>query len=479
MDMLAQTSPSPAVEPDLSLLLHGVGSQGADVQVLWRSDLPETLTQENAIVALETLSMMPPASEEALQLTLPALRAILADVDPTGLSDVEGMLALQYGRSRERLPNVVCWRGKRDSFVGQVRDVAPGDTVVLPSGYGGIEKIAGKPPLPVDAGDIVARLYRGKRIVRLHPALVKDWFLESADEETITHALSLIQDLLKAIPDADNTDDATRDVVLAISQLPDIDPGVNEVLSVLAQNGMAYPYGGHETPSGLLLSEPINLLEDHSDEEDSSSLTREVGLESHCQNVGKMAASFAETLGIPSDLVKDVADAAAFHDTGKADPRFQSWLRGGNRIAVRTGAELLAKSSMRSHDRVFLERARCQSGYPRGARHECYSAAIANSNLDCVQDAADTELLGYLIGTHHGRGRPFFPVAQDPGTSIRCALNGFDIEWQGYHGLERLDSGWPNLFWMLTRRYGYWGLALLETIVRQADHQQSRIEAEG
>ncbi len=51
-----------------------------------------------------------------------------------------------------------------------------------------------------------------------------------------------------------------------------------------------------------------------------------------------------------------------------------------------------------------------------------------------------------------------------------------DWECSSKHGLESAGSGICERFWKLNKRYGWYGLAYLETVMRLADHRQSERE---
>ena len=124
----------------------------------------------------------------------------------------------------------------------------------------------------------------------------------------------------------------------------------------------------------------------------------------------------------------------------------------GDPIAAAAGPAL-AKSGMRRL--ADLRAAHAQSGLPKGFRHELVSLAFL----------AETDpLVRYLVATHHGYGRPWFPSCADPNTP----------------GIEHilLGGGWADLFAMLREEYGPWRLAEMELLVRAADARQSMAEQE-
>jgi len=164
-----------------------------------------------------------------------------------------------------------------------------------------------------------------------------------------------------------------------------------------------------------------------------------VALAEHLAGVGQWARRLAGVLGVDEGLL---AEAGRLHDEGKRVEAFQTMLH-GSPIHPR----LLAKSGLTGGAARAAWR---RSGLPRGFRHEAASVELAG----CGEG-----LLRHLVGTHHGHGRPWFPVCADP------QLPG--------SRLARLESGWLRQFAALRSEHGPWGLAWLETILRVADARRS------
>jgi CRISPR-associated endonuclease/helicase Cas3 len=209
----------------------------------------------------------------------------------------------------------------------------------------------------------------------------------------------------------------------------------------------------------------------------SSFVSRKISLLRHSQGVGELAKTFASGCDLGDDLKSDIALAGTLHDVGKADPRFQRWLHGGDEIAA-ASSEPLAKSGMR--DRRLRERARVLAGYPKHARHELLSLAMIEPEVRSL-DARDAELMLYLVSSHHGFCRPFAPAFDEPGDLpavvdgivSACRLQASTVDAAK---LARIDSGVADRYWSLVRRFGWFGLPYLEAILRLADHRRSELD---
>jgi CRISPR-associated endonuclease/helicase Cas3 len=197
-------------------------------------------------------------------------------------------------------------------------------------------------------------------------------------------------------------------------------------------------------------------------------------LDEHSAQVGDCAHAFAERAGLPVTLAADIALAAYLHDAGKADPRFQAYLAGGDPFGW-DDARVLAKSGRPSLPRNAWERA----SLPDQWRHEALSVRLAQLHPRFAE-ANDPALVLWLVGVHHGYGRPLYPHADPLDTELRELPRALDRAWRldAGHGPQSLafefnGRDWAQMFEDLKRRYGIWGLARLEGFVRLADHRAS------
>lgn len=185
-------------------------------------------------------------------------------------------------------------------------------------------------------------------------------------------------------------------------------------------------------------------------------------LDDHQKQVAERAALLGERLGVSGNLVEALRLAGLHHDDGKADPRFQS-----ARLGADGSGPLLAKSDPRSTVRQVRER-QAQGGLPSGWRHEQRSVADSWEVLHATA-GADPLLAARLAGTSHGHGRSGFPLAASQ------LAGGHDSEQWRHRASALFDSGgWDGLIETTHIRYGVWGCAYLEALLRAADSQVSR-----
>ena len=397
---------------------------------------------------------------------------------------------------------MIRWRGaetKDTDITSNPASIRPGDIIVIPTSHsyswqplGDIPPQASEPVAALDIGDQAYRVARAKHILRLHPALVNAW----PDFGTVKeNARKLLADLgQKYENDPDEVVDDLHDLLEELSHLPEPFLESWSWLSNAARELKREFPGSRLHRECRIVGEDSLILvgrrripdlaheaDYFSDEDDAAASGishrngQPVRLDKHLPGVETFARRHAVGCGLPDDVAEAIARAGLLHDLGKADPRFQALLRGG---APWLGGELLAKSVHMPKTLAARRRAHAASGYPQGGRHELLSVRLAESGLTLLPENEDLrDLVLHLVASHHGHCRPFAPVVDDPQhVKVEYELNGSKMSWSGPTGLERLDSGIAERYWRLTRRYGWWGLAWLEALLRLADWRRSEWE---
>ena len=198
-------------------------------------------------------------------------------------------------------------------------------------------------------------------------------------------------------------------------------------------------------------------------------------LKEHVAGVVKHVRAFCAGSGVRSELANALEQAAALHDLGKCDMRFQALL--GARMD--DGPDAMLAKSAGGLSKAERDRRRRVADYPPNARHELWSVALAEKSK-LIKGSPFRDLILHLIGTHHGYGRPFAPAWEEQESIEVVSANGELLKATGTNvrDLWSLGSGWVDRFARLNRTYGYWGLAYLEAILRRADCVQSREEQE-
>jgi CRISPR-associated endonuclease/helicase Cas3 len=496
IDAWSQTAPIPHPDPDVAIWLHGPDRGLADVLIVWRADLTGELLRHAVSsggdaakaaeeIAIDIVDALPPVSSEAMSVPFLAAKRWLQGLPEPEFADVEGMADVddEAPRATEAEPKaILIWQGE-ESRVVPARDLRPGQTVVVPANYGGIDRSNWAPSATdavKDVAEVTALLHRQRPTLRLHPAVVRSWFGEH-----------------NSAPVPGSLDDALRDDEDVVAEwlrehsADDTDARVRTLMEQLLADPKSLRVGrlrvNHDPKAGEYFvvtgkrraaryTDPASTSDEVSTDDARSSFTgAPVPLADHLRGVADIAVGFAERIGLPEDIVSDLRIAAEWHDAGKADERFQRWLHGGSRYKALVQPAPLAKSSVRLASRRARERARERAGYPKHERHELMSVALIESAAaELSTRANDWLLVQYLIATHHGYCRPLAPWVEDPQpVDVAFDRDGIAVRAPSSHQLARLDSGIAERFWIVTRRYGWWGAAWLETLIRLADHRQS------
>ncbi|ODT95412.1 MAG: hypothetical protein ABS82_08205 [Rhodanobacter sp. SCN 67-45] len=499
LDQWVQTSPKPEHEAEPSLFLHGTRDESPDVQLCWRADLDPDKPDAWA----DVVALCPPSVGECMSVPLVQFQRWMRGEKNLAAGDVEGVNAADDDVTDDGTTNqsVLIWFGDQSFTTTEPRKIRPGHTLVIPTtsrdgatprdrwnalGYIPQAEAEGA---SIDLAEPAMLQARRRLVLRVHPALLDRLAKEDPSRQRLADLLKLQADI---DPDAREVLDALTDALAPFAADANGDWRAIAARALRAPRARSsfrvtrYPDAGGALGKGWIVESRHKLVldpgkvihaGDFTTEDDSSSFTVAVPLKEHLDGVASFARAYATACGLPKALVDDIALAASLHDLGKADPRFQSMLRGGApTFASNTFDGLLAKSNG-AQDRRARDRARHRSGYPEGGRHELLSLKLAQSSDAVKAQAHDPDLVWHLIASHHGRCRPFAPAIKDAqGCELALADDGRSYRHVGATGTERIDSGVSDRFWLLVRKYGWWGLAYLEAMHMLADHRRSEFE---
>lgn len=419
LEVLSLTHPATPV--NVEGLLHGVKLKSeSDFQLVYRNEITEDMLENDPKQAEKWLEMNYHIQNQEI-LSLPIYCLAQKDcADATLVVDEE---------SKIKDNNLLEKLGVRhsDGKVIKMRDVVPGDLIIVPTTYGQYDEFGWNPDATMAVED-VSDYYT--TTIRLHP----DWLPGFKIDNYRTPALDGAIDVKKLL------NDLKRKLVPLWLKNPNLENKAKNIQQKLHSLKGCWIEFTPDNKGAYLMPRRKKSKQELQN------------LNVHNAKVGANAKEFAKKLNFSDELIAVLEKSGKCHDLGKADERFQQKLY----YPQLPTPILLAKSKEYRYD--------APQNYPKGWRHELQSlVTVLENNLG--DGLIDKELFHHLIASHHGWFRNFIPLTLDPDfkpfvvNDHKCSRHYLDV----YPELDR------NEFFQLNEKYGYWGLALLESILRLAD----------
>ena len=418
LDDFAMTSryPDPGARPDVGRWLHGsLEDSSLYVELAWRDELDRVTTPEDA---KRLIAAFPIGARETARCPLHEAVELLKAIRKRGVEDEalggRVLLITRYGTSKG-----YCVRDLPADNDSQLRALIYDATVVLPASVGGYDGQFVDPKSEEPVKDIAEEAQPSSRAQRC-----RLWI--DHGQVTTASGASAPQYIE---PDTD-ADELQAEVEHVADDL--LGPGWRVLEAV-----------GDGKRGVVVARQDRRALEEAEDDEAALGFRKDVMLKDHLRDARAKAEEFCKRLSLPDELRETVIEAAGRHDLGKDRPWWQ-------RAVGRVERPPVAKSRQAQFDHKIN----------RGYRHELGS--VADLVGDHFPNPIDRELCLHLVAAHHGHARPgFHPEAAGPILT---------------DGVERVLTETPIRFAKLQAKYGWWGLAWLEALVKAADVLASRAE---
>ena len=315
LDLLSETSPIPATDPDVALYLHGPARQPDSVTIIWRADIVSAWEDQDLI---RLLAFIPPRSPEAIELPVWTVRRWLegrgkwavevADI-PMREPDAE------EGRNGRR---VFRWKGDdaRSQWISP-SEVRPGDTIIVPASYGGVDAFGWDPECKKVAQDVAHKaaepFARKKFAVRVAPGLTG----QHVSDDALAGTLASLR--------AENPE-TVRQTLLNLDLPAEVRNGLAWLGEAKGWRGKPRVvidfdlYGENEKrePRGVVLLAPFGVrfpearqVADHGEDGGPNSTEDDIvgsvfsfplSLDQHSRDVEGKARELAKRAGLPADL---------------------------------------------------------------------------------------------------------------------------------------------------------------------------------
>lgn len=400
--------------PEVAPWLHGVTNDLPETWIIWREDVEwlarSEVREEDCAGVFDAYAIR---THEQLREPTYDIRAKLKKLAEVRDNETRHIIVLRRDGS-------VAWRGALAEFTAQEAGRGIGmnfATVILPPSVGGLSNTGLFAPTELAATDVADLKGASRRRFLAHQE-DGGWqasLIVTSGRESTEFEADNRRELVDAIAKA------TRLRLVASVQIGGRDENEEEGARYLLY--FADPSTATQSSAVSFVSRGKQLLPEHN------------------HRVGALLADFATRLRL-TDRASALGLAGGGHDTGK---RRRCWQRA---IGNTDFATPLAKSG----------HARFNMTFNGGYRHEFGSLldAKGDTKIQAISDAVLRDVVLHLIASHHGYARPHFrEEAFDKETAYKICRE---------TAIEAMQC-----FGRLQARYGWWGLAWLEALLKAAD----------